>query len=115
MLPILLGVVGIVAGFGASTVITKKKLGSVDAAADQELKKAKKEADESLRKALEEAAVTAEKARRCEQQRRKETKDIEIRFRDREASLDKKLDVIDKRAEALRKSEEEVEARKDEI
>lgn len=115
LLAILLGIVGVAAGFGASTVITKQKLGSVEAAAEKELKKAKKEADESLRKAREEAAEIAEKARKDEQQRRKEVKEIELRLRDREEALDKKLDTIDKRAEALRKSEDEVEALKDEI
>ncbi len=115
MLPIILGVIGVAAGFGASTVITKKKLGSVEAAAEKELKRAKKEADESLRKAREEAAEIADKARKDEAQRRKEVKEIELRLRDREESLDKKLDTIDKRAEALRKSEDEVEALKNEI
>lgn len=112
---IILGLVGLAAGFGGSTVLTKKKLGSVEAAAEKELKKAKKEADESLRKARDEAADIAEKARRDETQRRKEIKEIELRLRDREEALDKKLDTIDKRAEALRKSEDEVEALKDEI
>lgn len=115
LLAILLGLVGAAAGFGASTVVTKRKLGSVEAAAEKELKKAKKEADEALRKAREEAAEIAEKARKDEQQRRKEVKEIELRLRDREEALDKKLDTIDKRAEALRKSEDEVEALKDEI
>lgn len=112
---IILGLVGLVAGFGASTVVTKRKLGSVEAAAEKELKKAKKEAEESLRKAREEAAEIADKARRDEVQRRKEIKEIELRLRDREEALDKKLDTIDKRAESLRKSEDEVEALKDEI
>ncbi len=115
LLAILLGIVGVVAGFGASTVITKKKLGSVEAEAEKELKKAKKEAEAELKKARDEAAEIAEKARKDEQQRRKEVKEIELRLRDREEALDKKLDTIDKRAEALRKSEDEVEALKEEI
>ncbi len=112
---IIIGLVGLAAGFGGSTVLTKKKLGSVEAAAEKELKRAKKEAEESLRKAREEAADIAEKARKDEAQRRKEVKEIELRLRDREETLDKKLDTIDKRAEALRKSEDEAEALKDEI
>lgn len=115
LLAILLGIVGAAAGFGASTVVTKKKLGSVEAAAEKELKKAKKEAEAELKKARDEAAEISEKARKDEQQRRKEVKEIELRLRDREEALDKKLDTIDKRAEALRKSEDEVEALKDEI
>lgn len=117
MLPlaIVLAIVGAVAGYGASTVLTKRKMGSVEAAAEKELKKAKKEADEALRKAREEAAEISEKARKDEAQRRKETKEIEARLIAREEALDKKLDTIDKRAEALRKSEDEVESLKDEI
>ncbi len=115
LLAILLGVIGIGAGFGASTVLTKKRLGSVEAEAEKELKKAKKEADQLVQKAKDEASEIADKARKDEQQRRKEVKEIENRLRDREESLDKKLDTIDKRAEALRKSEDEVEALKDEI
>lgn len=117
MLPlaIVLAIVGAVAGYGASTVMTKKKLGSVEAAAEKELKKAKKEADEALRKARDEAAEIADKARKDEAQRRKEIKEIESRLIAREEALDKKLDTIDKRADALRKSEDEVETLKDEI
>lgn len=117
MLPlaIVLAIVGAAAGFAASTVLTKKKMGEADAAAEKELKKAKKEAEERLSKAREEAAEIADKARKDEQTRRKETKEIEARLLAREEALDKKLDTIDKRAEALRKSEDEVEALKDEI
>ena len=114
-LAIVLAFVGAAAGYGASTVLTKKKMGEADAAAEKELKKAKKEAEERLSKAREEAAEIAEKARKDEQPRRKETKEIEARLLAREEALDKKLDTIDKRAEALRKSEDEVEALKDEI
>lgn len=112
---IVLAVVGIAVGFGASTAVTKKKLGSTEANAQKELDKAKKEADKQLAKAREDAAQVAEEARREEQSRRKELKTIEQRLLDREESLDKKLDQLDKRNEALRKSEDEVEGLKDEI
>jgi ribonuclease Y len=117
MLPlaIVLTIVGVGLGYGASTVLTKKKLGTIEDAAEKELKKAKKEAEESLRKAREEAAEISDKARKDETQRRKETKDIEARLISREEALDKKLDSIDKRADALRKSEDEAEALKNEI
>ncbi|MDQ3123394.1 MAG: ribonuclease Y [bacterium] len=112
---IILALVGIGAGYGASQVATQKKLGSVEATAEKELKKAKKAAEESLSKAREEAAEIADKARKDEQQRRKEIKEIEARLITREEALDKKLDTIDKRAEGLRKGEDEVESLKDEI
>lgn len=112
---IVLAVLGIAVGFGASTAVTKKKLGNSEANAQKELDKAKKEAEKQLTKAREEATQLAEEARRDEQTRRKELKTIEQRLLDREETLDKKLDQLDKRAEALRKSEDEVEGLKDEI
>ncbi len=39
---LVLALVGIAAGFGANTVLTKKKIGSAEEAADKELKKPKK-------------------------------------------------------------------------
>lgn len=112
---IVLAVVGIAVGFGTSTAVTKKKLGSAEANAQKELDKAKKEAEKQLSKAREDAAQVAEEARREEQSRRKELKAIEQRLLDREEALDKKLDDLDKRAEKLRGAETEVEGLKDEI
>lgn len=114
-LTIVLALVGLAAGFGGSTVLTKKKLGSVEAEADKALSKAKKEGDEQLRKARAEAADISETARKEEQTRRREIKEIESRLLAREESLDKKLDTLDKRAESLRKSEDEAEELKNEI
>jgi ribonuclease Y len=90
-------------------------MGSVELAAEKELKKAKKEAEERLSKDRAEADEIADKARRDESQRRKEVKEIETRLISREETLDKKLDQIDKRTEALRISEVEVEELKNEI
>ena len=112
---IVLAVVGLGIGFGASTTITKRKLGTAQDAADKELKKAKKEAEKQISDAREEAAKLAENARKEEQVRRRETKEIEQKLLDRQESLDKKLDQLDKRSEALRKAEDELEALKDEI
>lgn len=115
VITIVLALVGIGAGFGASQVVTKKKIGSAAEAADKELKRAKKEAEKAISEAREEAAQLAEGARKDEANRRKELKDIEQRLLDREVALDKKLDDLDKRSEALRKGEDEVEALKNEI
>ncbi len=110
-----LAIAGIAAGFGASTYVSKRKMGSAQEAAEKELKKAKKEAEKQLSEAREEAQKLAESARRDEQARRKEIKEIEQRLISREEALDKKLDQLDKRSEALRKGEDEVESLKDEI
>lgn len=112
---IVLAVAGLALGFGANTVITKKKLGSAQNQAEKELARAKKEAEKALAEAREEANKIADQTRREEQTRRKEFKEIEQRLVTREEVLDKKLDELDKRSERLRKGEAEVEELKDEI
>lgn len=115
MLEALLAIVGLVVGFGANTVITKRKQGAAEDAAQKELTKAKKEATKLLDEAREEASKTADAARKDEQSRRKELKELEDRLVQREATFDKKLDELDKRTESLRKGEDEVEQLKNEI
>jgi ribonuclease Y len=112
---IVLAVAGLGIGFGANTVITKRKLGSAQEQADKELSKAKKDAAKLLDEARDEAARKNEETRKEEQIRRREFKDIEQRLVSREESLDRKLDDLDKRSEKLRKGESEVEELKDEI
>ena len=115
IIAIVLALVGVGAGYGANTIMAKKKLGSVEAQAEKERTKAKKEADRLVTEARNEAAKIADEARRDEQARRREFKDIESRLVQREESLDRKLDEIDKRAERLRSGEDEVEKLKTEI
>ncbi len=112
---LLLAAAGIAAGFTANSVLMKRKIGSAEEQAEKELKKAKKEAEKALAEAREEAAQLADAARKDETTRRKEIKDIEQRLIGREESLDKKLDDLDRRTEALRKGEDEVEQLKNEI
>lgn len=112
---IVAAVVALGAGFGASTYMTKQKLGSAEAEAKKELEKAKREATKQVNEAKEEALKIADEARKEEQKRRTELKEVEKRLLDRETNLDKKLDELDKRAEKLRKGEDEVEALKNEI
>lgn len=112
---IVLLLAGLAIGFGANNAVSKKKLGSVEDQAEKELTKAKKEADKLISQAREEAAHLTDSARKEEQTRRKEFKEIEQRLLDREETLDKKLDNLDKRTEALRKGESEVEELKQEI
>jgi ribonuclease Y len=112
---IVLALVGAGIGFGASQTMTKKKIGTAEKEADKKLAKAKREASELVAKAKEEARGIADEARREESQRRKEIKEVESRLLDRETSLDRKLDELDKRAEKLRKTEESVESLKQEI
>ena len=103
------------AGYGATTVINKQKLGSAADQAQKELDKAKREAAKLVTAAHEDAAKIAEEARKDEQTRRREIKEIENRLVQREQNLDKKLDEIDKRTERVRKGEDELEGLKNEI
>ncbi len=115
ILSIVLAVVGLGVGFGANTLITKRRQLDIETKAEKERQKAAKEAEKILAQAREEAAKLAEDARKDEQNRRKELKELENRLVVREESLDKKLDDIDKRTEKLRSSEDEIEKLKDEI
>ncbi len=116
IIPIVLTLlVGLGAGFGGATVITKRRIGSAQDQAEKERQEAKKEADKLLDEAREEATRVAETARKEEQSRRKELKDLEQRLINREETLDRKLDDLDKRSESLRRGEDEVEKLKNEI
>ena len=106
---------GLLLGFGANTVVTKKRQGSAQDKADKELSKAKKEADRLIDQARQESNKAIDETRREEQTRRHELKDIEQRLVKREENLDRKLDELDTRNENLRKGEDEVDALKNEI
>jgi ribonucrease Y len=112
---IVLALAGLGAGFGASTVINQRRVGSAEEKAQKELKKAKTEASKLVEEAKKEADKLIEQTKKEERSRRDEYKNIEKRLLDREETLDKKFDNIDKRTEQLRKSEDEVEALKNEI
>lgn len=112
---ILAALVGIAAGFGGATTVTKKKLGSAAANAEKELAKAKKESDLLVLEAKKEAVKVAEEAKKEEEKRRRELKETESRLLTREETLDKKLDELDTRSEKLRSSEDELEKLKDEV
>jgi ribonucrease Y len=115
MIEALLAILGLAAGFGASTVITKQRMGSAEEKAEKELSKAKKEAERLVSEAREEANKAVEETRKEEHARRNEIKDLEKRLVTREEALDKKLDELDKRSETLRKHEDEVDQLKNEI
>lgn len=115
VISIVLALIGLGAGFGASTVVYQRRQGALEAAAKKEKEKAEREAEKLMSKAREDARKLADEARRDEQTRRKEFKDIENRLVQREETLDRKLDELDKRSEKLRQGEDEVEKLKSEI
>lgn len=115
VISIVLAVAGLGVGFGASTAISKKRLGTAEDQAKKELTKAKKEATKLIDDARQEASRASDESRKVEQDRRRELKELEQRLIQREESFDKKLDDLDKRSESLRKGEAEVEDLKNAI
>jgi len=114
-LTVVLAVVGLAVGSGATTAITQKRLGSSQEQAKKELAKAQKEAERLITQAREDGDKAVQEARKEEQLHRRELKDLEQRLVTREETLDKKLDDLDKRSENLRKNEDEIDKLKDEI
>lgn len=106
---------GIAGGVGGTTFWAKKQGSSGAQKAEEIVSKAKREAQDVLLDAKKKALSVTEEANKNEQARRKEIKAAENRVADREQSLDRKLDELDKRAEKLRKEEVEVDNLKQEI
>ena len=101
-------VVGAIFGVGGSVAYDRQRTARGKSQATKELAAAKSKASAIVLKAKDEALE-------IENERRKEWKKTENRLADRESTLDRKLDELDKRAERLRTQENEVEELKDEI
>jgi ribonuclease Y len=108
MIEIIIAIVAAFAGVGGTIVYEKQRQASGKAKAEKEIANASKKASEIILKAKDEVVE-------MENERRKEWKRIETRLVERETSLDKKLDDLDKRAEKLRAQERDVESLKNEI
>ena len=112
---IVVAIVAIGAGFGASTAATKKKLGDIDAKQKKELAKAEDDAKKIVSDAKKQADEIKDDARKIEKEQRREMKKLEDRIIAREDTLDKKLDDLDRRGDKLRNEETEIEKLKDDI
>lgn len=115
MIEALIAVTAVIFGVGATTVYNQKKGSSAIREADKITANAKHKASEIVLKAKDEALKIAEAVKREEDELRKDIKKAENRVADREINLDRKLEELDQRNEKLRKSEDEVEALKNEI
>ena len=105
---IIAALVGIGFGVGGTVVYNRSRITTSKNKAEQALAKAQEKASEIVLKAKDEAIE-------LENERRKELKKTEDRLVERESTLDKKFDDIDKRAEKLRAQEDEVDKLKDDI
>ncbi len=102
-------------GYGANSYISKQKATDADKKAKKLLDDAKEESKKKILEAKEEAIKIADEAKKEERERRNKLDASEKRVADRETLLDNKLDQIEKRTEALNRSEKEIEAIKEEI
>lgn len=100
--------VGVIFGVGAKATYDKQQRVKGKSQVEKELANAKTKASDIVLKAKDEAVS-------IERERRREWKKTEDRLADREGVLDRKLDELDKRAERLRKQEDDVESLKNEI
>lgn len=112
---IIAAAIGVLFGVGGTVAYEKQRGQGGKRKADQLIASAKNKAGDILLKAKNEALAVITSAKDEEADRRREWKKTENRLADREVSLDKKLDEIDRRAEKLRTQEDEVETLKNEI
>jgi ribonuclease Y len=108
MLEAIIAIVGVLLGAGGKVAYDRQRKTSAASNIEKELASAQTKASEIVLKAKDEALE-------IEKERRREWKKTEDRLADRETSLDRKLDELDKRAEKLRAHEDEVEDLKGEI
>ncbi len=105
---IIAAIAGLFLGVGGHYAYEKKQIADGKTKAEKEVLNAHKKASDIILKAKDEAM-------QLENERRREWKKTEDRLAERELSLDKKLDELDRRSERLRVQESEVETLKDEI
>lgn len=105
---IIAAILGTVFGVGGTVVYDRQKTASGKTKAEREIASAKTKASDIVLKAKDEVLE-------IENERRKEWKKTESRLADREITLDRKFDELDKRTDRLRGQEDEVESLKGEI
>lgn len=112
---ILAAAIGLAAGAGGVFVVSQKQGFSGKAKADKILAEAKNKAKNIEIEAKDAALKVSNEATKDEQKRRNDLAAVETRLAERETSIDRKLEDLDKRSERLRKDESEVEGLKNEI
>jgi len=105
---IIAAIIGMAVGTFGTVVYDKTRKTSVKLKAEKEIAAAQTKASDIVLKAKDEAL-------KLDNERRKEWQRTETRLADRESTLDRKLDEIDKRSDKLRAEERDVESLKDEI
>lgn len=108
-------VVALAAGVGAKTVYDKNKSRAAEGEAKKVIDDAKAKAKEVTLAAKEEAVKINEEAKAEEKRVRDRLAETEKRVANRETSLDAKFSELERKSDALKSSEKEIEAIKDEL
>lgn len=109
------GAGGAAAGFAYKNYTVKKMAGTAEAEAKKLIDEARDRAKEITLEAKTEALRAAEAGKQEERERQRALQDTEKRLSQRELTLDKKFEELDRRAESLRKNEADLTALKDEL
>lgn len=115
LLLVLVAAVGAAGGYAYTNYNTKQKTTDASAKAKKLLEEAQGKAKEITLEAKTDALRIAESAKKEESERRRQLTDTENRLSTRETTLDKKLEELDRRAEAQRARENDLEQIKDEL
>lgn len=105
---IIVALIGAFVGVAGTNVYEKQRKNGIKVKADKELAQAQTKASDIILKAKDEALE-------LDNERRREWKKTENRLAERETTLDRKIDDLDKRAERLRAEERGVEELKNDI
>ena len=105
---VIASIVGVIFGMGGTVAYERRRTSAGKAKREKQLADATREASEIVLQAKDEVL-------KLENERRKEWKRTEDRLAEREKTLDKKLDELDRRNEKIRAQEGEIEELKDEI
>ncbi|MFO0955327.1 MAG: ribonuclease Y [Candidatus Saccharibacteria bacterium] len=108
-------VVALAAGVGAKTIYDKNTSKAAEGEAKKVIDDAKAKAKEVTLAAKEEAVKINEEAKAEEKRVRDRLAETEKRVANREASLDAKFSELERKSDALKSSEKEIEAIKDEL
>ena len=112
---IIAAIIGLLFGATATVAYEKRRIAQSRTSADRAIADAKTKASDVVIQAKDEALELINDAKSEETNRRKEWQKTENRLADRETNLDRKLDELDKRTDAMRKSEDELDELKGEI
>ncbi len=115
IISIVAALVGVGGGVGAMYVVAARRRANAGDEAEKVLIDAEKRSKQIELDAQDKALKITETAAQEEKKRREEILTLEKRVQERETSLDRKLEELDRRAETLRASEDEVESLKTEI